>query len=129
MANAKTLAKKAERARLNGAPSKLGIGGDLGDRCKAITALLAESYGNPKRVEAAEREGNLVRFVRVVLLRGAPVARFKTSISVEHIAVVSNARIASEVARLSQAALNEYALKPLGNSRVKVAIEDELGES
>lgn len=37
MPSAKTIAKKLERARLNGTPSKLGIGGDLGDRCKAIT--------------------------------------------------------------------------------------------
>lgn len=129
MASSKTIAKKLERARLNGTPSKLGIGGDLGDRCKAITALLAKRYGHVRRVEAAEREGGAVRFVRVVLLHGKPVARFKTSVGVEHIMGASDEQIAEHVARLSRSALNEYALKPLGNSRVKVAIEDELGES
>lgn len=129
MATAKTIAKKLERARLNGKPSKIGIGGDLGDRCKDVTRLLAKLYGNPQRVEAAERDGDAVRFVRVVLLRGKPCAKFKTSVGVEHIMGARDEQIAEHVAALSRKALNEYALKPLGNARVKVAIEDELGEN
>lgn len=128
MANAKTLAKKAERARLAGRPASVAVAGAFGERCHAINALLAKRYGSPSRVEAPEpladgRDG--VSFVRVVLRGAQRVGRFKTSVHRRYIETTPDDLVAEHIARAQEAALDDYLRKELGNSRLKVAIEDE----
>lgn len=129
MASPKTLAKKQERARLAGKP--LAKAAPLPERAREkaaeVTALLGKRLGSPSRVRPAEpRPDGYIAFVRVVLSGASAVGAFKLDVDIDHLLATAAENVAERVHELTDVLLRQYLEKPLGNSRMKVAIEDEF---
>jgi hypothetical protein len=129
MVSPKTLAKKQERARLAGKPyvKAAPLPEHVEKRAREVTAALAKRLGSPSRVRAPElRPDGYIAIVRIVLRGASPVGAFKLDVDIEHMLATPVEAVAERVHDLTDQQMRQYLEKPLANSRMKVAIEDEF---